>query len=78
MPRGIPNAKPSAGAAQSHASSVSIWDAFAAAALTGMLNRNNQASSECVTAACNAADLMMAEREKRFGHAADEPEEPAA
>lgn len=67
MPRGIPNAKPSAGGAQSRVHSDHVWDAYAAAALTGMLQRGNQSSAEVVEAAARAADKMMAERESRFG-----------
>lgn len=76
MPRGIPNARPSAGAAQSREhSDHSLWDSFAAAAITGVLQRGNQDSRESANAAANIADRMMDEREKRFGKPVAAPAE---
>lgn len=75
MPRGIPKA--AAGAAHSKGDYEAAWVAFAASALTGALQRNNLRSEECVESAARAADLMMAEREKRFAVAPDAQEDGA-
>ena len=70
MPRGIPKA----GGAAAPNDDQSVWDGFAAAALTGFIQRGNQSSEQAASAAAHAADRLMEFRQARFG-ADDAPAE---
>lgn len=59
MPRGIPKATKAE-------ESVSLWDVYCAAALTGLLSRPNTNTGEACGAAIVAADKIMEQRAARF------------